>query len=75
MLQAKPMSLPMASSLKLSKFDSPDFDDPTLYQSLVGGLQYLSLTRPDISYVVNKICQFMHSPKFTHWSALKRILK
>lgn len=35
LLQAKPMSSPMASSLKLSKFDVPDFDDPALYRSLV----------------------------------------
>ncbi|KAF5449399.1 hypothetical protein F2P56_029849 [Juglans regia] len=73
MQHAKPISSPMAASLKLSKFDSPDFDDPTLYHSIVGGLQYLSLTRPDISFAVNKICQFMHSPKASHWNAVKRV--
>ncbi|XP_057969587.1 uncharacterized mitochondrial protein AtMg00810-like [Malania oleifera] len=75
MLQCKPMSSPMAASLKLSKFDSPDFDDPVLYKSLVGGLQYLNFTQPDISFAVNKLCQFMHSPKLTHWSALKSVLR
>lgn len=41
----------------------------------MGGLQYLSLTRLDISFTVNKLCQFMHSPKASHWSALKRVLR
>ncbi|KAF5465144.1 hypothetical protein F2P56_015175 [Juglans regia] len=75
MLLAKPISSPMAASLKLSKFDSPDFEDATLYRSIVGGLQYLSLTRPDISFAVNKIFQFKHSPKNSHWSAVKRVLR
>lgn len=64
----------MAASLKLSKFDSPTFEDATLYRSIIGGLQYLSLTRLDIFFVVNKVCQFMHSPKVPHLSAVKRIL-
>ncbi|GFY84304.1 hypothetical protein Acr_03g0010780 [Actinidia rufa] len=69
------MATPMAASLKLSKFDAPDFEDITLYRSLVGGLQYLSLTRPDISFSVNKVCQFLHAPKATRWSVVKRILR
>lgn len=75
MLHAKPISSPMATSLKLSKYDSPNFEDGTLYCSIVGGLQYLSLMRPNISFAVNKTCQFMHSPKQSHWSAVKRILR
>ncbi|XP_042958218.1 uncharacterized mitochondrial protein AtMg00810-like [Carya illinoinensis] len=75
MLHAKPMTSPMAVSLKLSKFDTPDFEDVTLYCSIVGGLQYFSITRPNISYSINKVCQFMHSPKASHWSAVKRILR
>jgi histone deacetylase 1/2 len=36
--------------------------DSTRYRSVVGALQYLTLTRPDLSFVVNKVCQFLHSP-------------
>lgn len=75
MLHAKPMTSPMATSLKLFKFDVPDFDDITLYRSLVGGLQYLSFTLLDISFSVNKVSQFLHAPQATHWSAIKRILR
>ncbi|KAF5468349.1 hypothetical protein F2P56_012507 [Juglans regia] len=65
----------MTASIKLSQYDSPEFEDSTLFRSIVGGLQYLSLTRPDIAFAVNKVCQFMHCPKAPHWTAVKRILR
>ena len=41
----------------------------------MGALQYLTITRLDLSYAVNQVCQFMHSPKNTHWMTVKRILR
>nr|GEX97801.1 ribonuclease H-like domain-containing protein [Tanacetum cinerariifolium] len=49
--------------------------DPTLYRSLAGGLQYLTFTRPNISYAVQHICLYMHDPREPHLAALKRILR
>ncbi|GJU31095.1 ribonuclease H-like domain-containing protein [Tanacetum coccineum] len=49
--------------------------DPTLYRSLAGGLQYLTFTRPDLSYAVQQICLYMHVPREPHLAALKRILR
>ncbi|GJT07254.1 ribonuclease H-like domain-containing protein [Tanacetum coccineum] len=49
--------------------------DPTLYRSLAGSLQYLTFTRPDISYAVQQVCLHMHDPREPHFSALKRILR
>ncbi|GJX61854.1 ribonuclease H-like domain-containing protein [Tanacetum coccineum] len=49
--------------------------DPTLYQSLAGSLQYLTFTRPDITYVVQQVCLYIHDPREPHFSALKRILR
>lgn len=60
---AQPVSTLMASYLKLSKFDTPTFDDGTLYRSIIGGLQYLSFTRPEISFAIKKLCQFMDPPR------------
>ncbi|WVZ51496.1 hypothetical protein U9M48_002640 [Paspalum notatum var. saurae] len=49
--------------------------DATQYRSVVGALQYLTLTRPDISFPVNKVCQFLNSPTTVHWAAVKRIIR
>lgn len=49
--------------------------DATLYRSVVGALQYLQFTRPDISYAVNKVCQYMNDPTESHWTLVKRILR
>jgi hypothetical protein len=70
------VSTPMLPADKLSLHDgdllSPK--DTTKYRSVVGALQYLSLTQPDISFSVNQICQFLSTPTTSHWAAVKRIL-
>ncbi|GJV32043.1 ribonuclease H-like domain-containing protein [Tanacetum coccineum] len=55
--------------------DGDPVSDPTLYWSLAGSLQYLTFTRPDISYAVQQVCLYMHDPREPHLSALKRILR
>ncbi|GJS26660.1 ribonuclease H-like domain-containing protein [Tanacetum coccineum] len=40
-----------------------------------GSLQYLTFTRPNISYAVQRVCLFMHDPRKPHFSALKRIMR
>ncbi|GKV51222.1 hypothetical protein SLEP1_g57891 [Rubroshorea leprosula] len=49
--------------------------DGTNYRKIVGSLQYLSLTRPDLSFVVSRLSQFMHHPTDSHWQAVKRVLR
>ncbi|KAL3830766.1 hypothetical protein ACJIZ3_019568 [Penstemon smallii] len=75
MADCKPVHSPMATSTRLSAYDSPNFEDPTLYRSVVGSLQYLLFTRPDLAFSVNKVCQYMHSPRVSHWQCVKRILR
>lgn len=72
--QAKPVSTSMATSSRLSLTGSPKFLDHTLYSSIIGNLQYLSLTQPDVAFAINKVCHFMHSPKLLHWKVVKRLL-
>lgn len=75
MQASTPCPSPMAPNTSLSRFDGDPFPDPHLYRSIVGALQYATLTRLDISYAVNKVSQFMHSPSTVHWGAVKRILR
>jgi hypothetical protein len=48
--------------------------DPTIYRNLAAALQYLTLTRPDITYTVQQVCLHMHDPHEPHLTAAKRIL-
>ncbi|XP_071679843.1 uncharacterized protein [Lolium perenne] len=59
MLTCKPTNTPMSTSEKLSAYEgnSLSLEDATRYRSIVGALQYLTLTRPDISFSVNKTGQ------------------
>jgi hypothetical protein len=50
-------------------------DDTTKYRSIVGGLQYLMLTRPDLAFSINKVCQYLHCLTTVHLTAVKRILR
>jgi histone deacetylase 1/2 len=77
MFDCKPVAAPLNTSEKLSLYEGSPLGpkDATHYRSVVGALQYLTLTRPDISYSVNKVCQFLHAPTTVHWAAVKRILR
>lgn len=77
MRNCKGTSTPMSPTepLKLVGGQPLSPEDATRYRSVVGALQYLSLTRPDISFCVNRVCQFMSSPTLEHWMAVKRILR
>jgi hypothetical protein len=75
MVNCKPALTPVDTKSKLSATSGEKFDDPTLYRSLAGALQYLTFTRPDISYAVQQICLYMHDPRTSHFAALKRIIR
>ncbi|KAK9073638.1 hypothetical protein SSX86_007962 [Deinandra increscens subsp. villosa] len=72
---AKPVPTPMVTSPPLSLHDSKPLADPMKYRKMVGALQYLTLSRPDINFAVNRVCQFMHNPTENQWIAVKRILR
>jgi histone deacetylase 1/2 len=71
-----PVTTPMVASETLSANDGTPLsvEESTRYRSIVGGLQYLTMTRPDLSFAVNKVCQYLHAPRCAHWSAVKCIL-
>ncbi|XP_062118816.1 uncharacterized mitochondrial protein AtMg00810-like [Humulus lupulus] len=65
----------MTGGEKLSAQGSDPVQDPQLYRSLVGALQYATITRPEITYDVNRVSQFMQTPLQSHWKTVKRILR
>ncbi|KAM6545684.1 hypothetical protein CsatB_026420 [Cannabis sativa] len=72
---ANSLPTPMTGGEKLSCIGSDPVKNPQQYRSLVGALQYATLTRPEITFAVNKVCQFMHCPLESHWKTVKRILR
>ncbi|KAK6130063.1 hypothetical protein DH2020_036190 [Rehmannia glutinosa] len=72
---SKPVPTPICSSTKLSLHDSTPLEDITLFRSTLGALQYLTMTRPDISFVVNKLSQFLNASIVNHWKICKRVLR
>ncbi|KAL5564131.1 hypothetical protein UlMin_027295 [Ulmus minor] len=65
----------MEVNTRLSISDEADFADVGMYRCLIGKLLYLTLTRPDISYVVSQLSQFLSTPKASHLQAAQRVLR
>ena len=73
--EANPIAPPMVGGCKLSKSSSERLSNPTLYISMVGALQYATITRPEINFSINEVCQFMFNPLEKHCQVVKRILR
>jgi hypothetical protein len=73
-LGARPVDIPMDPNQKLVKDERELFGDPGRYRRLVGKLTYLTITRPDISYAVSVVSQFLEAPRVSHWEAVTRIV-
>jgi hypothetical protein len=56
MTSCKLVATPLSTSLKLSIASGTLYSDPTRYRQIIGALRYLTFTRPDICYAVNKVC-------------------
>ncbi|XP_043699873.1 uncharacterized mitochondrial protein AtMg00810-like [Telopea speciosissima] len=75
MTDCKSVSTPLAIITKPIDQGGDPMSNPTEYRSIVGALQYVTLTHSDVSLVVNKACQFMHAPTIDHWQLVKHVLK
>nr|XP_016489332.1 PREDICTED: uncharacterized protein LOC107809250 [Nicotiana tabacum] len=74
LLGCKPVHSPTSGS-RPSASEGDLLSDPSEYRSFVGALQYLTITRPDISFAVNTVSQFMSTPRTIHLIVVKRILR
>ena len=75
MLGCKPVDTPMVPNVKLVPSQEESLGDPGRYRRLVGKLNYLTNTRPDISFPVSVVSQFLQSPCDSHWDVVIRILR
>ncbi|XP_019161170.1 PREDICTED: uncharacterized protein LOC109157786 [Ipomoea nil] len=74
-INCKPMSTPMVPGSHLSQHDGTPLNDPGSYRHLIGRLLYLTATKPDITYAVHRLSQFVSSPTDIHMAAAHRILR
>ncbi|GAA0164844.1 transmembrane signal receptor [Lithospermum erythrorhizon] len=75
LLGAKAVAFPMEQNQRLAGSTSAVLHDVDRYRRLVGGLLYLSFTRPDLSFAVHILSQFLHEPRQDHWSTALRVVK
>ncbi|XP_073067135.1 uncharacterized protein [Primulina eburnea] len=75
LLGCKSRSTPLDTNLKLNDEDGDLLTDPFLYRKLMGKLLYLTITRPDLAYSVNKLSQYVSKPRGPHLQAVYSVLK
>ena len=75
MKYSKPIETPMFTRLKLTKDDDSKEVDQTLYRSMIGKLQYVVHTRPNIVLAVDIVERFLTKPRENHMMPIKRILR
>ena len=75
LLACKPASIPMDPYAHLSHEDGTPLPSARLYRELIGRLLYVTITRPDITFAVHKLSQFLQRPTDVHLQAAHRVLK
>ncbi|KAI3511072.1 hypothetical protein L1887_18216 [Cichorium endivia] len=75
MLGCKPSPFPIEQNLKLDRGENEERVDASQYRRLIGRLLYLQATRPDVTYAVNALSQFVADPRQNHMDALTRVLR
>lgn len=70
-----PTCTPLPVHLKLSNTEGELISNPELYRPLVGKFNYLTNTRPDLSYMVQSLSQYMHAPRSKHLRALHHAIR
>ena len=75
MAECKSVATPLDRNLKLDADSGTGACEPTQYRELIGSLIYLTITRPDLSYPVGLLMQFMQTPCDIHLDCTKRVLR
>ena len=72
---SKTIDTPVELNAHLTPSEEKPLSNPSLYKRLVDSLVYLTVTRPDISYAVHQVSQYLFAPRSTHYAAVLRILR
>ena len=72
---SKIVDTPVELNAHLTPTGGKPLSNPSFYRRLVGSLVYFIVTRPDISYVVHQVSQYLSTPRSTHYVAVLRILR
>ena len=75
LLGSKPVETPKDPNVKLYEDQRKLLSNPERYRRLVGKLNYLTIIRPNISFAVSVLSQFMKDPRLPHWEAIIRIVR
>jgi hypothetical protein len=75
-LQDSPsMDTPMEVNVKYRSEEGNLLADPTVFRRLVGSLNYMTITQPDISFAIQQVSQFMQTPRHLHLAVVRRIIR
>ncbi|KAL1213017.1 Retrovirus-related Pol polyprotein from transposon RE2 [Cardamine amara subsp. amara] len=75
LLGCKPAGSPIDQNHRLALADGPILPNPAEYRRLVGRLVYLASTRPDLSYAIHVLSQFMKQPRQDHWDVAMKVVR
>ncbi len=75
MTGCKPISIPLEQNVKLSADEGDLVEDTIMYKRIVGSLIYMTIIRPDLSYVVGVVSQFVQTPRKPHLNVVRHILR
>jgi len=71
--QAAPVTCPLDITTKLTADGGEPLSSPTLYKKIVGKLNFLTNTRPDLAFAVQHLSQFMQQPQVPHYNAVQHV--
>lgn len=75
MVGCKPANTPLPTGISLTDMNNELYTNISEYRRLIGRLLYMNITRPDLTYVVQQLSQYVKSPTSAHWDATMHLVR